>query len=191
MASAIEIKTITAQQTTPIRHLVLWPSIALESQLDPAYDFAPTSIHLGAFLSSSSEEIQLSPEYLPRSSSTASPQEPIGIMTLALQPYCQLSSVTSPSFITPSLIHVQLHKFAVHPDLRGLGFGRTMFAHAISLLKEKYGEGNVLFHFDARANQTRFYGKCGMDILDPIEFEKRGTTGKEAPVIHIKMGRVI
>lgn len=191
MASAIEIKTITAQQTTPIRHLVLWPSIALESQLDPAYDFAPTSIHLGAFLSSSSEEIQLSPEYLPRSSSTASPQEPIGIMTLALQPYCQLSSVTSPSFITPSLIHVQLHKFAVHPDLRGLGFGRTMFAHAISLLKGKYGEGNVLFHFDARANQTRFYGKCGMDILDPIEFEKRGTTGKEAPVIHIKMGRVI
>ncbi|WVO21669.1 uncharacterized protein IAS62_002980 [Cryptococcus decagattii] len=191
MTSAIEIKIISAQQTAPLRHLVLWPSIALESQLDPAYDFAPTTIHLGAYLSSSSEKTQLSAEYLPSSSSTIPPQEPIGIMTLALQPYRQLSSVTSPSFLTSSLIHIQLHKFAVHPDLRGLGIGRTMFAHAISLLKEKYGEGNVLFHFDARANQTRFYGKCGMDILDPIEFEKRGTTGKEAPVIHIKMGRVI
>lgn len=185
----VAITAITPQQTAPLRHLVLWPSIALGSQLDPAYDFAPATVHLGAYLCAP-VETQRPPDHLP---GTAPAQEPIGIMTLALQPYRPLSPATSPPtpLLAPSLTHVQLHKFAVHPDLRGLGIGRTMFAHAVSLLKDKYGEGNVLFHFDARANQTRFYGNCGMDVLDPVEFEKRGTTGKEVPVMHIKMGRVI
>lgn len=191
-AAITAITAITPQQTAPLRHLVLWPSIALDSQLDPAYDFAPGTIHLGAYLTSP-HGTQLSPEYLPCPSGTAPAQEPVGIMTLALQPYRPLSPTTSPGSppLSPSLTHVQLHKFAVHPDLRGLGIGRTMFAHAVSLLKEKYGEGNVLFHFDARSNQTRFYGMCGMEILDPVQFEKRGTTGKEVPVMHVKMGRVI
>ncbi|WVO17163.1 hypothetical protein L204_104855 [Cryptococcus depauperatus] len=186
LSSFLAIRPISAEETAPLRHLVLWPSITLGSQLDRAYDFNPGTVHLGAFLILAPGWVSMPAEYLPSSTQ----QVPIGILTLAVQPYAG-SSALCPCTPEHPLIHIQLHKFAVHPSLRGLGAGRTMLVQVIKLLQERYGKERVLLHLDARANQTKFYKLCGMEILDPKEFEKRGTTGNEAPIVHIKMGKVI
>ncbi|WVQ78983.1 hypothetical protein IAT38_001075 [Cryptococcus sp. DSM 104549] len=191
----LSIHPISGPQTAPLRHLVLWPSIDLENQLDPAYDFDEHTIHLGAYLTSTIPGVELEKQYLPGGGGEedAPAQEAIGILTLAVQPYSTSATLPPPLShpIPSSTTQVQLHKFATHPALRGLGIGRLMLARALELLKEKYGAGNVLFHLDARANQKVFYTRCGMQVLDEREFEKRGTTGKGPAVIHIRMGALI
>jgi ribosomal protein S18 acetylase RimI-like enzyme len=43
------IETITAEQTRPLRHLVLWPHIAELNRCITDTDFDPGALHLGAF----------------------------------------------------------------------------------------------------------------------------------------------
>ncbi|WWD20356.1 hypothetical protein CI109_104832 [Kwoniella shandongensis] len=56
----LRFRPISATATIPLRHLVLWPSIPADQQLVPEYDFEPTTIHLGTFLSPSPSDTDTS-----------------------------------------------------------------------------------------------------------------------------------
>ncbi|WRT69746.1 uncharacterized protein IL334_006737 [Kwoniella shivajii] len=171
--SNLVFRRIPAERTIPLRHLVLWPSISIEFQLVPSYDLSQDTIHTGAFLPST-PHIE---------------QDPIGILTLAIQPYSNPSSL--PVSLQDQDVHVQLHKFAVNPSCQGKSIGRQLLAYAIRLLREVYCGKRVLLHFDARANQQRFYQNCGMIILDDNTFVKYGPNGEGKGVEYVKMGNVI
>ncbi|WVW86866.1 hypothetical protein I302_108921 [Kwoniella bestiolae CBS 10118] len=175
----LTFKPIAPEDTIPLRHLVLWPSISLDKQLIPEYDFNPKTIHLGAFKipnpNTASQPTLQDP--------TFDKDHPIGVLTLAAQRY--------PSFSGEIPVHIQLHKFAVHPSLQGKGIGRQLLSYAIEILRQRYPDQKILFHFDARVSQIRFYERSGMSILDEKTFWKYGSTGKGEGVEYVKMGRVL
>lgn len=144
----------------------------------PEYDHEEDTIHLGAFLS---------PDQVTRPNGQNEDEdekpELIGVLTLANQRY------DDPSIDAP--VHIQLHKFAIHPSYQSKGIGRQLLSHAIQILKTRYYEDRILFHFDARVSQKRFYEKCGMSVLDEKTFWKFGKTGNAEGVEYVKMGCII
>ncbi|KAK8849729.1 hypothetical protein IAR55_005064 [Kwoniella newhampshirensis] len=210
----LTFRPIPPTATIPLRHLVLWPSIPLQDQLVPDYDFEPTTIHLGAFLmasgtgSSRSPKAQIGSEPQPLdatrlSRSQSDGEEPIAVLTLVHHPYPSSKLVTLPSTIAQRLppTQIQLHKFGVHPLLQGKGVGRSILNHTIDLLRLRAaslsndgnaeGTGRLFLHFDARASQRTFYEKCGMIVLNPELFLKFGSTGKEVGVEYVRMGNIL
>ncbi|WVQ66455.1 uncharacterized protein L199_004636 [Kwoniella botswanensis] len=179
--SQLDFKPISPEQTIHLRHKVLWPSISIDDQLIPEYDFEEDTIHLGAFL----KPHQVTPSIEAGIEAKDEDQIPelIGVLTLANQRY------DDPSIDVP--VHIQLHKFAIHPSYQSKGIGRQLLAHAIQILKIRYYKGRILFHFDARISQKRFYEKCGMSVLDEKTFWKFGKTGNAEGVQYVKMGCII
>lgn len=165
--SNLEIRRITADETKPLRHSVLWPSIPVDDQLYP-YDALPSTVHLGAF----------SPSHEPPL---------VGCLTLVQEPFTRPNSLKSP----PPPAQVQLRKFAVDGKLQGQGIGRLLFQEAVKTCRE-VGEGQpVLLHLDAREEQVGFYQRLGMDVLDPEVFGKRGAGGLGPEIPHVRMGKVL
>ncbi|WWC95412.1 hypothetical protein V866_002275 [Kwoniella sp. B9012] len=179
--SPLDFKPISPEQTIHLRHEVLWPSISTDDQLIPEYDFEEDTIHLGAFLKP--HQVTPSIEDSIEAKDQNEISELIGVLTLANQRY------DDPSIDAP--VHIQLHKFAIHPSYQSKGIGRELLAYAIQILKTRYYKDNILFHFDARVSQKRFYEKCGMSILDDQTFWKFGKTGNAEGVEYVKMGCVI
>ncbi|OCF77832.1 hypothetical protein I204_01834 [Kwoniella mangroviensis CBS 8886] len=181
LTSQLDFKPISPEQTIHLRHKVLWPSISIDDQLIPEYDLEEDTIHLGAFLNPH----QLTPSIEAGIEAKDEDQisDLIGVLTLANQRY------DDPSIDAP--VHIQLHKFAIHPSYQSKGIGRHLLAYAIQILKTRYHEDRILFHFDARVSQKRFYEKCGMSILDDKTFWKFGKTGNAEGVEYVKMGCII
>lgn len=186
---SITIRPIEPEQTAPLRHAVLWPTVDPKRQLLP-YDHLPTTLHFGAFILSTPSDIHLPPEYLPASAS----QQPVGVLTVTLEPYAH------PERLPPSYrpaVGRQLHKFGVLQSLQGQGVGRQLLFHLVDHLTSEIrarGEEQpepVLLHFDARANQRGFYERLGMEMLDPEIFVKRGPTGDAPPAEYVRMGKLL
>ncbi|WWC73628.1 uncharacterized protein I206_107600 [Kwoniella pini CBS 10737] len=183
----ISFEFIKPEQTINLRKLILWPTIPLEKQLIPSYDFNENTIHLGCFLNSiesNSSSIQLSLELFNEiEDEYINEKEPIGILTLVKESYLNIKYIK---------IQYQLHKFAIFSKLQNKSIGKKMFLNCIEILKQKYSNNEkILLHFDARKEQLKFYEKCGMIILDENTFWKFGSTGKEQGVEYIKMGNII
>ncbi|KAI9638834.1 uncharacterized protein MKK02DRAFT_41859 [Dioszegia hungarica] len=165
---------ISAKETSPIRHAVLWPSIPLSSQLLP-FDILPTTSHHGAFL--------------PHSSS--SPPTLIACLTITLERYAHPHHL-DPVITARAREHYQLHKFGVLQEYQGRGIGKKLLLEAIRQLRRRIGdEGPVLLHFDARETQIGFYEKLGFVVLEDERIVKRGPTGNGPPVMYQRMGMLV
>lgn len=187
---SITIRPIAPEQTAPLRHAVLWPTVDPNRQLLP-YDHLPTTHHFGAFVLSTPSDLHLPQEYLP----ALSDQQPVGVLTVTLEPYVHPQRL--PPSYRPAVGH-QLHKFGVLQSLQGQGVGRRLLSHLVDYLTtEISGRGEdkdvepVLLHFDARANQRGFYERLGMEMLDPEIFIKRGPTGDGPPAEYVRMGKLL
>jgi GNAT superfamily N-acetyltransferase len=166
--SRVEVHTIEADQLSPIRHAVLWPSVPLESQLLP-FDTVPTTAHYGAFLRD------------PETPTTG----PIGCLTVTKE----LCKATLPELVTRQnpAVQVQVHKFAVYSEFQGKGIGSTLFRHVLVEVSRRY-ERPVLLHLDARVEQKGWYERMGLKVLDGEVFIKRGPTGDGPAVEYIRLG---
>ncbi|GFZ49681.1 hypothetical protein JCM24511_07083 [Saitozyma sp. JCM 24511] len=187
---SITIRPIAPEQTAPLRHAVLWPTVDPNRQLLP-YDHLPTTHHFGAFVLSTPSNLHLPQEYLP----SLPDQQPVGVLTLTLEPYAHPQRL--PPSYRPAVGH-QLHKFGVLQSLQGQGVGRRLLSHLVDYLTAETsarGEDKpvepVLLHFDARANQRGFYERLGMEMLDPEIFIKRGPTGDGPPAEYVRMGKLL
>lgn len=182
------IRPVDPEELKLLRHEVLWPSIPIDSQLAD-YDYVPGALHLGLFLPTS--------EFRALSIPSSYDDLPVGIVTLVPTPY----TLPLPPSIAESLPDftgepaTQLRKFALHPNLQGKGLGRVMFDASVEHLrrrdKEEGEERPRLLHLDARTNQTGFYERLGLTVLDPEVFTKVGTNGAGPAIPHLRMGIVI
>jgi GNAT superfamily N-acetyltransferase len=186
MSIPITIRRITHQETAPLRHAVLWPTVPLDKQLQ-AFDEIDTTRHYGAFLSNTITDID--ERYHP-----AEHQHPIGCLTLVhIPPFC---ARPIPEGILNGPVpthHVQLRKFAVIQPSQGKGVGRALFRyvlgeiHDIGLDKE---EESTWLHLDSRSRQAGFYEALGMSVLGE-GFIKYGPTGDGPGVEYVRMGMVV
>ncbi|WOO80209.1 uncharacterized protein LOC62_03G003720 [Vanrija pseudolonga] len=161
---AVQIREIPPSAIIAIRHAVLWPNVALDAQLYE-YDFAPGTVHIGAFRPDASE--------------------PVAVGTLVRAAFARPDALDAD---TRLLEAVQLRKLAVVAQLQGQGVGKAMMAYTAALLTPAHGDKPLLLHFDARAAQAPFYEKLGYAVLDPTVFTK--TFGGEV-VSFIRMGKVL
>lgn len=165
--SMVEVRRIDTSLLPSIRHAVLWPSVAIESQLQP-FDSAETTIHYGAFI----------PEH----------EIPIGCLTLTKEDYKK----DFPPAIAG--LHIQgqyqVHKFAVLQEYQGKGIGSVLFRHVPEHLQELEAKP-ILLHLDARVEQKGWYERLGLQVLDGEVFVKKGPTGDGPAVEYIRLGIVI
>lgn len=185
---AIEIRRIPASFTIPLRHRVLWPSLAPESQLLP-YDHLDSTIQLGGFISSSNDPALSASSHLEAHYLPAAEQLPVAILTLTVEQISPAVHLSPEQSLAGR--QIQLHKFAVLPELQGQGVGRQMYKAAERLLEaESHGTGTLL-HFDARKNQRETYLAFGAELLDETVFVKRGPTGDGPEIEHVRMGKLL
>jgi GNAT superfamily N-acetyltransferase len=162
----VEVRRIDASLLPPIRHAVLWPSVAINSQLQP-FDSAETTIHYGAFI----------PEN----------ENPIGCLTLTKEDYKK----ELPSAIADKIQgQYQVHKFAVLQEYQGKGIGSVLFRHVLEHLQQLERKP-ILLHLDARVEQRGWYERFGLQVLDGEVFSKKGPTGNGPPVEYIRLGIVL
>jgi GNAT superfamily N-acetyltransferase len=165
--SMVEVRRVDASLLPPIRHAVLWPSVAIESQLQP-FDSAETTIHYGAFI----------PEN----------ENPIGCLTLTKEDYKK----DFPSAIAELDLQgqYQVHKFALLQKYQGQGIGSVLFRHVLEHLQQ-LGAKPILLHLDARVEQKGWYERFGLQVLDGEVFIKKGPTGNGPAVEYIRLGIVV
>jgi len=162
----VKVRRIDASLLPPIRQAVLWPSVAIESQLQQ-FDSAETTIHYGAFL----------PEA----------NKPIGCLTLTKEDYKKdLPSNTAETIRGQN----QVHKFAVLQEYQGKGIGSVLFRHVLEHLQQLEAKP-ILLHLDARVEQKGWYERFGLQVLDGEVFSKKGPTGNGPPVEYIRLGIVL
>lgn len=126
--SKVEVRRIDPSLLPPIRHAVLWPSVAIESQLQP-FDHADTTIHYGAFV----------PEN----------EVPIGCITLTKEEY---KKQLPPAIAGKIQAQYQVHKFAVLQEYQSRGIGSVLFRHVLEHLQQLEAQP-ILLHLDARVEQ--------------------------------------
>ena len=215
----LSIRAVRAEETVPLRKLVLWPGLPLEDQLRP-YDHFPTTVHIGAFLpstltstsnSTSGEDTSLQLPTPPITPLTTPPitshegyekEEMVACLSLVFEPYLGARNLSD----VPKT-EIQLHKFAVRPDLQGLGVGRAMVAFVMRLLGdttngprvappagfERFAELErpILLHLDSRYLQRGFYSAIGLGVLDEKTWQFRGVHGDQPLKEYIRMGKLI
>ena len=164
--SMVEVRRIDASLLPPIRHAVLWPSVAIESQLQP-FDHADTTIHYGAFV----------PEN----------EVPIGCITLTKEEY---KKQLPPAIAGKIQAQYQVHKFAVLQEYQSRGIGSVLFRHVLEHLQQLEAQP-ILLHLDARVEQKGWYERSGFQVLDEEKFIKKGPTGNGPPVDYIRLGIVL
>ena len=162
----VEVRRIEASLLPPIRHAVLWPSVAIESQLQP-FDSAETTIHYGAFV----------PEH----------EKPIGCLTLTKENY---KNDLPPNIAETIRGQYQVHKFAVLQEYQGKRVGSVLFRHVLEHLQGLESKP-ILLHLDARVEQKGWYERFGLQVLDVEVFVKKGPTGNGPAVEYIRLGIVM
>jgi GNAT superfamily N-acetyltransferase len=163
----LEVRRIDTSFLPPIRHAILWPSVAIDKQLQP-FDSAETTIHYGAFI----------PE----------DENPIGCLTLTKEEYKKELPAT---IAEPNLQgQYQVHKFAVLLEHQGKGIGSVLFRHVLEHLQQ-LEEKPILLHLDARVEQKGWYERFGLQVLDEEKFIKKGPTGNGPAVEYIRLGIVL
>lgn len=212
-APSLDIRVVRAEDTIPLRKLVLWPGLPLEDQLRP-YDHFPSTVHIGAFLppsdiaSNGAAPLQLptppvTPLATPPSRSDGGEgEEMVSCLSLVFEPYLGARDLPA-----EPKTEIQLHKFAVRPNLQGLGVGRAMVAFVMRLLGdtatgpkasppagfERFAELErpILLHLDSRYLQRGFYSAIGLGVLDEKTWQFRGIHGDQPPKEYIRMGKLI
>jgi len=160
----VEVRRIDASLLSPIRQAVLWPSVAIDSQLQ-SFDHAETTIHYGAFIPDN--------------------EKPIGCLTLTKEDY---RKDLPPTIFEMNLQgQYQVHKFAVFQEYQGKGIGSVLFRHTLGHLQQLEGKP-ILLHLDARVEQKGWYERFGLQVLDEEVFIKNGPTGNGPPVEYIRLG---
>jgi len=159
----VEVRRIDASLLPPIRHAVLWPSVAIESQLQP-FDHADATIHFGAFV--------------PKN------ERPIGCITLTKEDF---QKHLPPAIAGKIQEQYQIHKFAVLQEYQRLGVGSVIIRHVLEHLQQLEAKP-ILLHLDARVEQKGWYERSGLQVLDEEKFIKRGPTGNGPPVEYIRLG---
>jgi GNAT superfamily N-acetyltransferase len=132
----VHILPITAEDTYPLRHQVLWPHKSLSAVHLPSDS---TSIHLGAF---ADEEIGSSAKH-----------SPIGVITICL------SKRENKLPLPTEEVEAQFRKFAVAPEWQGRGVGSKLLEHAAVVARDA---GARTMWCDARTSALPFYQRCSM-----------------------------
>jgi GNAT superfamily N-acetyltransferase len=132
----VHILHITAEDTYPLRHQVLWPHKSLSAVHLPSDSI---SIHLGAF---ADEEI-----------SSSAKHSPIGVITICL------SKRENKLPLPTEELEAQFRKFAVAPEWQGQGVGSKLLEHAAAVARDA---GARTMWCDARTSALPFYQRFGM-----------------------------
>lgn len=198
------IRRVPADAVRPLRHAVLWPSIAVGAQL-AAFDHAAGAVHLGLFVPGAQlRALGAADADAATYDGDADDGHPAGVLTLVPTPYTRpLPPALAAALDVPAATDdppataeptptpaTQLRKFALHPALRGRGLGRALFDAAVRLLEQQH-HGPHLLHLDARTAQTGFYERLGCTVLDDDVFTKVGPNGDGPAIPHVRMGTVV
>jgi GNAT superfamily N-acetyltransferase len=178
---SIYIRTITPEATLPMRALVLSQLVGTAPGVLPL-DIAHGSLHMGAFLAQADPRVGA--EYQPSHEN----QQPIAVLSLYLESYYDQSRL--PPTYPPPGRQMQLHKFAVHPSLQGLGIGSVILPAVEGEVVSALGasrEHPALLHCDTRLPQVAFYQRAGYELTEQEAFVKYKETG----VALQRLGKVV
>lgn len=145
----ISIRTITAQQTVPLRHSVLWPDKPVEYVLLPEDE---TGYHFGVFLGDDEYPIAVIPlfaEDVPRDA------------------HADEHPSRAPS--TDSMSAARFRKFACAKSFQGRGVGTALLQHVLAVSRELLQCSTVWC--DARVESAAWYERRGLTRFGGIFYK--------------------
>ncbi|KAI0369405.1 GCN5-related N-acetyltransferase [Pilatotrama ljubarskyi] len=134
MSEDIEIRQITAEETVPLRHSVLWPDHPVSYVLLPEDS---TGLHYGAFVPTSSV--------------------PVAVISVFHDPLPGVSGASMPA--APKRA-ARFRKFACDPAHQGRGIGTLLLRHVFEVAKTTMGCSVIWC--DARLSTAGWYERRGM-----------------------------
>ncbi|KAI0793144.1 hypothetical protein BC629DRAFT_1593027 [Irpex lacteus] len=162
MSQDISFIRISAEETVPLRHSVLWPDKPVSFVLLPEDS---SGYHFGAVKHSNTEEYNAE-------------NVPIAVISLFKEPLPGTSaSSESLDSSTRPLAAARFRKFACHPDQQGRGVGTGLLQHVFAVAKEPLKCPVVWC--DARLETAGWYERRGM--------QKFGETFWKGPIEYVRM----
>ncbi|CDO72270.1 hypothetical protein BN946_scf184970.g122 [Trametes cinnabarina] len=147
MSTDIDIRRISAEETVPLRHAVLWPDRPISYVLLPEDS---SGFHFGAFVPESST--------------------PVAVISLFYDP--SLSSATqnlASQSVDPSSRVARFRKFACDPAYQGKGIGTRLLQHAFEVAAKEMGCSVIWC--DARLSAAGWYERRGMRKVGKIFYK--------------------
>ncbi|RPD56688.1 GCN5-related N-acetyltransferase [Lentinus tigrinus ALCF2SS1-7] len=140
--AGVGIRRISAEDTVPLRHSVLWPNHPVSYVLLPEDD---SGFHYGAFFPDATT--------------------PVAVISVFVDPLPQ-SSDSSPS---PKIKCARFRKFACDPEHQGKGIGTALLQHAFdAAVREMSCEA---IWCDARMSAAGWYERRGMRKFGDVFFK--------------------
>jgi ribosomal protein S18 acetylase RimI-like enzyme len=158
----VNILPITAEDTYPLRHQVLWPHKSLSAVHLPSDS---SSIHLGAYAGEARD--------------SSAKRSPIGVITICVSKRENLTTGSELDLPTEEL-EAQFRKFAVAPEWQGRGVGSKLLEHAAVVARDA---GARTMWCDARTSALSFYQRFGMQTESSPFMRKE--------VEYVKMRRIL
>ncbi|KAJ7200315.1 hypothetical protein GGX14DRAFT_660157 [Mycena pura] len=168
MANNVSCRQITADETVPLRHSVLWPNEHVSHVLLP--DDA-TGWHYGAFVDSGSTSAS-APVAVISLFAEACPIDKTQAHALDYQGHTQNNGAAAGR-------DIRFRKFACDPAYQGRGIGTALLRHAVSVAGTDPELAGVLIWCDAREATRGWYERRGMDAF--------GVTFFKGPVEYVRM----
>lgn len=146
----LQIRPISAAETVPLRHSVLWPEKPV------SYVRLPEDVHghhYGAFLSPSDET-------------------PIAVISVFIEALPLAATLSASS----STAAARFRKFACEPSHQGRGIGTALLQHVFRVARSELGCSTIWC--DARVSSSEWYERRGMHKFGevfykgPIEYTK-------------------
>ncbi|OSC98216.1 GCN5-related N-acetyltransferase [Trametes coccinea BRFM310] len=147
MSVDINIRSISAEETVPLRHSVLWPDHPVSYVLLPEDS---SGFHYGAFLPGSSTPVAVISVFydpLPTTGSSASPSQPPAAAQRT----------------------ARFRKFACDPAYQGRGIGTGLLQHVFDVAAKEMGCSVVWC--DARLSAAGWYERRGMRRFGEMFFK--------------------
>ncbi|RDX48757.1 acyl-CoA N-acyltransferase [Lentinus brumalis] len=135
MSADVAIRRITAEETVPLRHAVLWPDHPVSHVLLPE---DASGYHYGAFLPDTST--------------------PVAVISVFYDPLPVHPSPDAPS--DTSAKAARFRKFACDPEHQGRGIGTKLLKHVFDTAAAEMGCGVIWC--DARMSAAGWYERRGM-----------------------------
>ncbi|KAI0073003.1 GCN5-related N-acetyltransferase [Panus rudis PR-1116 ss-1] len=146
----ITIRPITAAQTVPLRHEVLWPDKPQSYVLLPEDE---SGHHFGAFVS-------------PTSASDPDESSPVAVISVFEEPVPLTAGPTNYAPLPDGVFSTKaarFRKFACAPAYQNQGIGTALLAHVFAVAKQDLGCHAIWC--DARLSSAPWYERRGMRMF--------------------------
>ncbi|KAI0642889.1 GCN5-related N-acetyltransferase [Trametes meyenii] len=144
MSVEVSILQISAEETVPLRHSVLWPNHPVSHVLLPE---DVSGLHYGAFLPDS--------------------PTPVAVISVFHDPLP--SSTADPALTTPAPPAARFRKFACAPEHQGKGIGTQLLHHVFQIAASEMA--CTVVWCDARTSAAGWYERRGMRRFGEVFFK--------------------